>query len=128
MILVTGATGFVGSALVKRLMADTAFGGVVAALRRDDVSLPASVKCVYVGDLLPTTDWHLALQKVDTVVHCAASTSWSLFSGMKAPSLAARLACCASTGSALRPRLPTRRQTMTNQPRTSTSASSSPPT
>lgn len=72
MILVTGATGFVGNALVKRLMADPAFGGVVAALRRDNVSLPAGVKCVYVGDLLPTTDWRMALQKVDAVVHCAA--------------------------------------------------------
>ena len=72
MILVTGATGFVGRALVKQLMADGAFGGVVAGLRRGDASLPNGVKCVHVGDLLPTTDWHAALQQVDAVVHCAA--------------------------------------------------------
>lgn len=72
MILVTGATGFVGGALVKRLMADAVFGGVVAALRRLDAPLPAGVKLVQVGDLLPTTEWGAALQQVDMVVHCAA--------------------------------------------------------
>ena len=72
MILVTGATGFVGSALANRLMADGACGGVVAALRRLDASLPEGVKHVQVGDLLPNTDWNAALQQVNAVVHCAA--------------------------------------------------------
>lgn len=72
MILVTGATGFVGSALANRLMADGTCGGVVAALRRLDASLPEGVKLVQTGDLLPTTDWGVALQQVDSVVHCAA--------------------------------------------------------
>ena len=72
MILVTGATGFVGIALVKRLMADCVCGGVVAALRRLDVSLPEGLKFVQVGDLLPNTNWNTALQQVDAVVHCAA--------------------------------------------------------
>lgn len=72
MILVTGATGFVGSALVQRLMADGTCGGVVAALRRLRVSLPEGVKLVHVGDLLPTTKWGAVLQQVDAVVHCAA--------------------------------------------------------
>lgn len=72
MILVTGATGFVGSALANRLMADGACGGVVAALRRLDASLPEGVKHVQVGDLLPNTNWNAALQQVNAVVHCAA--------------------------------------------------------
>jgi UDP-glucose 4-epimerase len=72
MILVTGATGFVGNALVRRLAADPACTGVVAAVRRKSESRLERVQQVQVGDLLPTTDWGLALQGVDAVVHCAA--------------------------------------------------------
>lgn len=72
MILVTGATGFVGGALVRRLAADPSFNGVVAAVRRKADALPEGVAQVLVGDLLPATDWRRALQGVDAVVHCAA--------------------------------------------------------
>jgi UDP-glucose 4-epimerase len=72
MILVTGATGFVGGALVRRLAADPSFNGVVAAVRRKAESLPQGVQQVPVGHLLPTTDWSMALKGVDAVVHCAA--------------------------------------------------------
>jgi UDP-glucose 4-epimerase len=72
MILVTGATGFVGSALVRRLAANHAFVGVVAAVRRIAVAWPEGVRQVQVGDLLPTADWSMALKGVDAVVHCAA--------------------------------------------------------
>ncbi len=72
MILVTGATGFVGGALVRRLAADPLFNGVVAAVRRKGEALPEGIAQVLVGDLLPATDWRRALQGVDAVVHCVA--------------------------------------------------------
>jgi len=72
MILVTGATGFVGSALVRRLVVDSSFNGVVVAVRRKTELLPQGAQQVPVVDLLPTTDWSTALQGIGTVVHCAA--------------------------------------------------------
>jgi len=72
MILVTGATGFVGRALVRRLGADLAFNGVVAAVRRKSDLLPQGVQQVLIGDMLPTSDWSTALEGIDAVVHCAA--------------------------------------------------------
>lgn len=72
MILVTGATGFVGGALIRRLAANPDCKGVVAAVRRKAETQPDGVRQVQVGGLLPTTDWGLALQGVDAVVHCAA--------------------------------------------------------
>lgn len=72
MILVTGATGFVGNAMVQRLAEDSASGGVVAAVRRLDKSWPKGVQPIQMGDLLPTSDWRAVLQGLDAVVHCAA--------------------------------------------------------
>lgn len=72
-VLVTGATGFVGAALVRRLAAEPAPHGVVAAVRRKKKDLwPETVNQVQVGDLLSTRDWSNALHGVDAVVHCAA--------------------------------------------------------
>ena len=72
MILVTGATGFIGNALVNRLAADQSLNQVVVAVRKSKGCWPANVKSIGVGDLLPTTDWRIALKGVDSVVHCAA--------------------------------------------------------
>jgi UDP-glucose 4-epimerase len=69
--LVTGANGFVGSALVKRLVSEGY--EVVAAVRKDGgFEFPASVTVISVGDINLKTDWMTALAGVDVVVHCAA--------------------------------------------------------
>ena len=69
--LVTGATGFVGGRLLQRLSGE---GGraVVAAVRSVNAALPAGVATVFVDGLGPATNWSLALEGVDAVVHCAA--------------------------------------------------------
>ena len=66
-VLVTGASGFVGSALVSALAAD---GVAVRAAHR---ALPAIAagESVAVGDLSGSTDWGRALDGVTHVVHCA---------------------------------------------------------
>lgn len=67
--LVTGATGFVGRAVVDRLVRDGT--PVTAAVRRDPTTR-IGIREVRVGDLGPTTDWTAALEGCDAVVHCAA--------------------------------------------------------
>jgi nucleoside-diphosphate-sugar epimerase len=70
MILVTGATGFIGQALSRHL--DQQNRTVIAALRRPANALPATIRQISVGDMLPDTDWTQALTKVNTVIHLAA--------------------------------------------------------
>lgn len=72
MILVTGATGFVGGALVCRLVADMPTRRLVVAVRKADLVWPEQVSVSLVGDLLADTDWSAALKGVQEVVHSAA--------------------------------------------------------
>lgn len=69
MILVTGATGFVGSALVAKLAGDSA--PTRACIRRDSARMPSGVETAYVKDLTLDTDWLFALRGIDIVIHCA---------------------------------------------------------
>jgi nucleoside-diphosphate-sugar epimerase len=69
-ILVTGASGFIGRAIVSRC-ARTAEHRVRCAVRRPCPALPAGVELVTVGDLGPDTDWGEAVRDVDVIVHAA---------------------------------------------------------
>jgi len=69
-VLVTGASGFVGGPVCRRLLA--AGHEVVAAVRRDGCFLPLEVEARRVDPLGPDTDWRAALRGCDAVVHLAA--------------------------------------------------------
>ncbi len=69
-VLLTGATGFIGSALLQRIISDGLHNLTIAVRRAIDV--PAAVRVVPVADLTANTDWTDALQRVDVVIHTAA--------------------------------------------------------
>lgn len=70
MILLTGATGFVGSAFLQHCLSQDI--PCIAAVRSPSKALPAQVPQAVVGDLSAQQDWSQALQGVEVVVHCAA--------------------------------------------------------
>lgn len=72
MILITGATGFVGKALVQRLLTDDESRRLVVAVRRGGQRWPEQVLPIVTGDLHPSTNWSIALEGVAVVVHSAA--------------------------------------------------------
>ncbi len=65
-ILVTGATGFVGSKLMTELKAKNY--DVVGTSRR---SLPTTPELINIGDISEQTDWSMVLKGCDVVVHTA---------------------------------------------------------
>lgn len=72
MILVTGATGFLGKAVVQRLLVDRNSQSVAVAVRKKNEAWPDRVVPHVTGDLEPSTSWSAALVGISTVVHCAA--------------------------------------------------------
>lgn len=73
--LITGATGFVGNALVNYLLANDV--NVLAGVRKESRNLPDSVQQLVIGDLsvLDQTSLalkHTAFEGVETVIHTAA--------------------------------------------------------
>ncbi len=68
-ILVTGATGFVGRALLSQL-SSSRFD--VTAATRDEVSVGPCIQSTLVGNIGPNTDWSIALKGVSIVIHLAA--------------------------------------------------------
>ncbi len=69
-VLVTGANGFLGRAVVDHLAAQGL--AVRAAIRTTDGTAGGGVQQIGIGDLTAETDWSTALEGVDLVVHCAA--------------------------------------------------------
>ena len=68
-VLVTGASGFVGTATCVSLMLK---GIKVRAAVRGDRVLPDGIELAYISEVGPDTDWQKALNGVDIVVHLAA--------------------------------------------------------
>lgn len=68
-ILVTGANGFVGTALVRHLLAA---GHTVRAAARRAADVPAGAEAVIAPDLSCQADWRDALAGMEAVIHCAA--------------------------------------------------------
>jgi UDP-4-keto-D-QuiNAc 4-reductase len=69
-VLVTGANGFVGHAVVERLLRDGV--GVRAATRAAADRSLGGTQALPGLDLARGTDWSTALRGIDAVVHCAA--------------------------------------------------------
>jgi nucleoside-diphosphate-sugar epimerase len=66
-VLVTGATGFIGRALINLFDTDT----LVVALRNRVGALPEAINQIEVGELSKSTIWTLAFKDIDTVIHVA---------------------------------------------------------
>ena len=70
-LLITGANGFVGSALIKQVAKQSVLS-VNAALRDASLVFPAGVKLFRIDDLGANYDWKEALRQVNVVIHTAA--------------------------------------------------------
>lgn len=87
-VLVTGATGFIGRALCRRLIEDREYE-VIAAFRKKNHSLDVGIEPVHIKEISEQTNWRLAFENVNVVVHLAArahivkkedtAVSWCLF-------------------------------------------------
>ncbi len=71
-ILITGANGFIGQALCKRMLADgyQVRGAVRSAAQM--TALPSGVEGAMARDIDPETDWSEALDGIEGIVHLAA--------------------------------------------------------
>jgi nucleoside-diphosphate-sugar epimerase len=67
-ILITGATGFVGSHLARRLLKEDF--PLVCATRSENKIL--GLQTLHIGDIDGNTDWTRCLNNINTVIHCAA--------------------------------------------------------
>ena len=70
-ILITGANGYIGSALTKYLAADGEHHVTAQSRTRINSLMPSDVSVV-TGHIDSNTDWQKALQGIDAIVHTAA--------------------------------------------------------
>jgi len=66
----TGATGFVGGAVMRELLRLEV--PMIAGVRHNRILSSNAVKQIKIDDISPITDWVLALDDVDVVIHTAA--------------------------------------------------------
>lgn len=77
-ILIVGATGFVGSALVEALLCRSSWT-LTVALRKESPLIPANVRIFELNDSISVVDWSKILEGIDVVVFLAAVTVVSKF-------------------------------------------------
>lgn len=70
-LLLTGSTGFLGTALARRLVEDSRYQ-LVTAVRREAANLVSGSQPISVGDLEANTDWRSALSGIEVVIHTSA--------------------------------------------------------
>ena len=70
-VLVTGANGMLGGAVVRYLANSDSFSSVTAAAR-SEIYFDNNVVHINIGNICESTDWSKALENVQSVVHCAA--------------------------------------------------------
>jgi nucleoside-diphosphate-sugar epimerase len=70
-VLVTGANGFIGFAIMTKLQLDQQHR-VRVAVRKSSRPYPDNIHVFDGLELAPNTDWTNALSSVDVVIHCAA--------------------------------------------------------
>lgn len=69
-LLLTGASGYIGNAILRRLQQDANFLPI-AAVRNENSPIANKAKKVVVGEISSNTDWSAALADTDVVVHAA---------------------------------------------------------
>jgi UDP-4-keto-D-QuiNAc 4-reductase len=94
-IVVTGAAGFIGSALCRAL---TERGHDVLGLTRRIAEATAGVRLGVIGDIGPQTDWSGLLDRADAIIHLANRAHHPAHAGANAaePAAAAKLASAAA--------------------------------
>ena len=75
-VLVTGANGFIGNALCRRML-DEGWNvrGAIRSIEKKE-SLPSGVDAIEIGSIGPDTRWETALKDIEAVVHLAAELNF----------------------------------------------------
>ncbi len=71
-VLITGANGFLGVALLEKFLENQMTFEIVAAVRSNSYDFKISVNHVVVGDIDETNDWCEVLSNCEVIIHLAA--------------------------------------------------------